>query len=225
MSVYSVKLILIILLLSILELGLASAVLFMPDPAINLTELIHEQLANTNMTNPLSAIVLHFRSYDVLLAISCLFIVILGIWTIFYSTPIIEKKQYHYDTPLMQPIPQFILLVIFVVTIAYILWRGAELAIISFHIGAVFAGIVLFLRLKLVRKPQIKNCMFVRLALSSGLLVFASIAFSVAAIGYQLLEYPSQWSNSLILLIEFSIIILIALSLLMFFMARPNIKN
>jgi hypothetical protein len=218
MSVYSVKLILIILLLSILELGLASAVLFMPDPTINLTELIHEQLANTNMTNSLSAIIVHFRSYDVLLSISCLFIVILGIWTIFYSTPIIEKKEYHYDTPLMQPFPQLILLIIFFVTIGYILWRGAELAIIAFHFGAVLAGIALFLRLKQVTKPQIKNCISIRLILSSGLLVFISIAFAVVAIGYQL-------SNILILLLEFSIIILIALSLLIFFMARPNMNN
>jgi uncharacterized membrane protein YidH (DUF202 family) len=219
MSVYSVKLILIILLLSILELGLASAVLFMPDPTINLTEVMYEQLANTNMTNPLSAIIVHFRSYDVLLSISTLFIAIIGIWTIFYSTPIIEKTEYHYDTPLMQPFPQLLLLIIFVVTIGYILWRVTELAIIAFHIGAVLAGIALFLRLKeATRKPKIKNSMFVRLVLSGGLLVFASIAFSVVAIDYQL-------SNTLILLIELSIIILIALSLLIFFMARPNIQN
>jgi hypothetical protein len=218
MSIYSVKLIFIILLLSILELGLASAVLFMPDPAINLTEVMHEQLATTNMTNPLSAIIVHFRSYDILLSISCLFIAILGIWTIFYSTPIIEKTEYDYDTPLMQPFPRLILLVIFVVTIVYILWRGAELAIIAFHIGAVLAGIALFLRLKQATKPQIKNCIFVRLVLGSGLLVFATIAFSVTAAGY-------EFSNSLILLTELSIIILIALSLLIFFMARPNIQN
>lgn len=220
MSIYSVKLIFIILLLSILELGLASAVLFMPDvPTINLTEVMHEQLATTNMTNSLSAIIVHFRSYDILLAISCLFIAILGIWTIFYSTPIIEKTEYDYDTPLMQPFPRLILLVIFLITIAYILWRGAELAIIAFHIGAVLAGIALFIRLRqATTKPQIKNCMFVRLVLSSGLLVFATIAFVVTAVGY-------EFSNSLILLTELSIIILIALSLLIFFMARPNMNN
>ncbi|WP_069471352.1 hypothetical protein [Candidatus Marithrix sp. Canyon 246] len=219
MSIYSVKLIFIILLLSILELGLASAVLFMPDaPTINLTEVMHEQLATTNMTNSLSAIIVHFRSYDILLSISCLFIAIVGIWTIFYSTPIIEKTEYDYDTPLMQDFPRLILLVIFVVTIAYILWRGAELAIIAFHIGAVLAGIALFIRLKQATKPQIKNCIFVRLVLSSGLLVFATIAFSVTAAGY-------EFSNSLILLTELSIIILIAFSLLIFFMARPNMNN
>lgn len=218
----------ILLLLSIFELGLAIAVLFMPLPNLNLVEFVYSQLGETGVTYPLTAILFHYRSYDTLLGLCLLFVALLGTWTVYYTTVLPHKTLSHFDTPLMQPLPGLILLAIFLLAAGYIVWMGGYIPASAFQIGALLAGIGVLLRvINIIQAQPIveKTSFLLRIGLGGGLLVFACIALAVMAEGYQLLQYPEKLANNLILLIEIALTISIGLILLMFFIATPGIKR
>jgi multisubunit Na+/H+ antiporter MnhB subunit len=140
------KLLLLVLLLSIFELGLAVAVLFMPHPAIDIGGLVQTQLSEANMTYPVTALLINFRGYDTLLCITVPLFAFIGIRIVY------PVENASYNPPLIktggkEPLSRWILLLL-VLTVGYILWVGALMPQSPFQIGAVLAslGILSFFR-------------------------------------------------------------------------------
>jgi hypothetical protein len=208
------KLLLLVLLLSIFEIGLAVAVFFMPDSTIDIGGLVQTQLSDANLTYPLTALLINFRGYDTLLCLTILLFALVGIWIVYplenqernSSSPPFEKEK-------EAQLPYWILWLL-VLTVGYILWGAYQS---PFQAGAVLAGIGLLFLFKNKIPPSFSfskegmpSSVMVRLLVSIGLLVFMSLALAIVIIeGQNLLSYPKQWANSLILVIEISLIVTI----------------
>jgi multisubunit Na+/H+ antiporter MnhB subunit len=216
----ALKIILIILLLSVLELGLAIAVLFMPNPIIDITELVHNNLPNAAVLHPLSAILFNYRAYDILLGIVILLLAIFGIRTIYYTTAPLSETYSNSHSQFLR----YLILSITMLTGGYVLWAGIFMPGSAFHLGALFASIGLWLRLSHFIQPQPTANFLLRLTYSSGLLIFATIALAVMVDGHNLLQYPQTWAHELILLIEACLALSLWSALMVFLMASPGIS-
>ncbi|HDN27898.1 MAG TPA: sodium:proton antiporter [Thioploca sp.] len=224
MSSSVLKFTLLVLLLSLFEVGLVIAVFFMPDPIIDISELAYTHLSNTNVTHPVTALLVNYRSYDTLLGMAVLLLALLGVWTVYHTTVPQQETHFHPDSPLMQPLPRWILAIL-VLTVGYVLWAGVYTPGGAFiQVGAVLAGTGALFKLSPFMLPQPKAGFLLRLALSGGLLVFVSIALALMVEGHHLLKYPPKWANELILLIEISLIVSVGLTLVMLFIATPGVS-
>jgi multisubunit Na+/H+ antiporter MnhB subunit len=207
MSTSVLRVILIIVLLSIFELGLAVAIFLMPDSAISTTELVHSQLSETGFIRPITALLLDYRSIDTLFTLAILFIAIQSVWHCDH-TP--SQKTDHHDFSILS---SHWVLILIVLTIALLFWK--ERYILA---ATLIAGCGVLLRLKLMRQgPSTTSTFSLRLGLSSGLLVFLTTALVTMVSGYHWLEYPEKWTNELILLLSVCLTISIGLSLTIFF--------
>jgi len=204
MSTSVLRVILIIVLLSIFELGLAIAIFFMPEPSISMTELVHSQLSETELTHSVTALLLNYRSMDMLLGLAVLFIALLSVLHRNDSTVSSQKPD---DSDFSLPSLHWILMLI-VLTIGILFWTERYLVA-----GALLAGCGILLRFNRLLQPQPTAGLSLRLGLSSGLLVFISIALATMVSGYHWLEYPEDWVNESILLISVCLTISIGLTL------------
>jgi len=214
MSTSVLRVILIIVLLSIFELGLAIAIFLMPEPTISMTELVHSQLSETEMTHSMTALLLNYRSMDMLLGLAVLFSALLGVWNR-NDTTVSQKPD---DSDFSIPSLHWILMLI-VLTTSIMFWTERYLVA-----GALLAGCGILLRLNHLIQPQPTAGLSLRLGLSSALLVFLSIALATMVSGYHWLEYPEDWMNEFILLIAVSLTISIGLTLTMLFFGAPGMS-
>ena len=133
------KLLLLVLLLSIFEIGLAVAIFFMPHPMIDIGGLVQNQLSNAGMTYPVTALLMNFRGYDTLLCITAPLFAFIGIWVVYpvenasCNSPFIKKGG-------TEPLSRWILLLL-VLTVGYILWVGALMPESPFQVGAILASL------------------------------------------------------------------------------------
>ena len=214
MSTSVLRVILIIVLLSFFELGLAIAIFLMPEPTISMTELVHSQLSETEMTHSMTALLLNYRSMDMLLGLAVLFSALLGVWNR-NDTTVSQKPD---DSDFSIPSLHWILMLI-VLTTSIMFWTERYLVA-----GALLAGCGILLRLNHLIQPQPTAGLSLRLGLSSALLVFLSIALATMVSGYHWLEYPEDWMNEFILLIAVSLTISIGLTLTMLFFGAPGMS-
>ncbi len=215
MSTSVLRVILIIVLLSLFELGLAIAIFLMPEPTISMTELVHSQLSDTELTYSVTALLLNYRSMDMLLGLAVLFSALLGVWNLDDTTVASQKPD---DRDFSLPSLRWILVLI-VLTTSIMFWTERYLVA-----GALLAGCGILLRLNHLIQPQPTAGLSLRLGLSSGLLVFLSIALATMVSGYHWLEYPEDWMNEFILLIAVSLTISIGLTLTMLFFGAPGMS-
>jgi multisubunit Na+/H+ antiporter MnhB subunit len=215
MSTSVLRVILIIVLLSIFELGLAIAIFLMPEPTISMTELVHSQLSETELTHSVTALLLNYRSMDMLLGLAILFIALQCVLHRNDSTVSSQKPD---DSDFSLPSLHWILMLI-VLTTGILFWTERYLVA-----GALLAGCGVLLRFNHLLQPQPTAGLSLRLGLSSGLLVFISIALATMVSGYHWLEYPEGWVNESILLISVCLTISIGLTLTILFFGAPGIS-
>ena len=203
-----------------LGLALAWAVASMPEPGSRLPTLVDENLSESGATNPVTAVLLNFRSYDTLLEVGVLLLAALGVWSLGVGPRRLGEKNGRLgEAPLLKALAR-LLAPVMVLVAAYLLYAGTKAPGGAFQAAAVLGALgILLLLADLVRAPLSRE-KALRFGLAFGFGVFLLIACVTLALG-RLLEYPPGWAYALILLVEAVLTASIALTLVVLFVAVP----
>ncbi len=220
------------LVISILTIGLSAALILSPkaEPVLAIEAL--DKLALSGVENPVTAVLLNFRSYDTLLEIAVLLIV-----AVTMSTP--SNKQMNQsaadtsrwlsvnDAQFVHPILTALLrwlIPLGILLSGYLLWTGAYLPGGAFQAGAVLTGVGVALAVA-GRHHFTWHLFIARFVLTVGLIAFVAMAAGNALATGIVLQYPIEHAGLIILLVELAATISIAAILLMLFTQITALPN
>jgi multisubunit Na+/H+ antiporter MnhB subunit len=195
--------------------ALAWAVYTAPGAALY-PALVSERLAESGVTNPVTAVLLNFRAWDTLLEIAVLFVALILVRIVAPAHP-----QPVALGELMLPFARIVVPMCAFLA-GHLLWQGASVPGGAFQAGAILAGGLLVLMLGgfAVLTPRLLSWgMMVALL---GLAVFAVAALSTEALTGTLLLYPDGAAKIWILMIEAVLTLSIAAMLCLLFCGMPR---
>ncbi len=210
------------ILITVLSAALAFVIIRSEKAAPDLATLATNKLNLSGVENPVTAVLLNFRSYDTLLEIAVLLIVAVSILPDRLPIPAATAKiQFlsnmhpHSVNPVLVGLLKW-LIPLAIVMGGYLLWTGAYTPGGAFQAGAVVAGAGVALSLA-GHHRFIWQTASVRISLSLGLLMFVMVAAANAIITGTTLQYPTPYAGSFILIIEVAATVSIAATLLLLF--------
>jgi multisubunit Na+/H+ antiporter MnhB subunit len=175
---------------------------------------VFTQLDRSGVTNPVTAVLLNFRAYDTFLELAVLLVAVLGI-----RSMNVARRPYLKAGPVLSGLTVWLVPVLIVFS-AYLLWVGAHAPGGAFQAGSVLAAAGVLLRLSGGHAAGLPASKVIRRVLMIvGVLVFAIIGLGLMVLGREFLNYPLDWSGSLILGIETAATLSIAATLIMAFLA------
>lgn len=196
--------------------ALASVILGMPAPAVDLAAAVKAALGASGVTHPVTAVLLNFRGYDTLLEVAVLVlaqVAMLAAGTLRAAPPVQAPPMLALvargSTPLM------------VMGAGYLLWAGASAPGGAFQAGAVLAAALVLLYLGGVMPAWGSPGLALRSGIAGGLLVFLAVA-ALPSAGGALLQYPAGLAGALIVLVESALALSIGLLLGGLFLWLPR---
>ena len=209
----------VLVLLFVAGLGTAVWSIAAVQSPVGLPELVTENLPRSGVQNPVTAVLLNFRSYDTLLEIAVL--VIAGIAGISLArTQSLEDPALRTSDTLLYALQRWFI-PLMIVFAGYLLWAGSDRPGGAFQAGSVLAATAVLMRLGGVPMSFVKPGLMLRLGLSVGFVVFLVVALAGAVEGGAFLEYPEALAKPLIVLIEAGLTLSIAMVLLALFVSAP----
>ncbi len=208
----------------IVTAALAAVVLLMPDPAPTLAPDAAQNLAGTGLGNPVTAVLIAFRSFDTMLEKIVLVLAVLGVWSLapdryWGGAPGVPRAARPESTLafLAQLVPPLGILVG-----VHIVWAGADEPGGAFQGGAILAAMwMITMMAKLTEAPSVSNP-WLRLALVAGPAVFLAIGVAGVAVASGFFAYPAGFAKPLILFIEAFMTLSIAATLPMLVAGPPR---
>lgn len=200
-------------LLAFTMVGLGYVVAVLPA---QVPELSYDVVANLNasgVTNPVTAVLLNFRSYDTFLEMAVLVVALLGVWSLGSQPAFIE--------PAAGPVLQFLTRLItpmLILVAAYLLWAGAHAPGGAFQAGSVLGAAVVLMSLAGWKPHSYFSGFLLRLIIIIGPAMFITIGLITLIVKGQLLEYPLPYAGRLILILEAAATVSIATILGMLFL-------
>ncbi len=211
---------LLVALLSVLTVGLGYAVLSLPAQTPGLSEAVAANLVTSGVSNPVTAVLLNFRSYDTLLEMGVLLLALLGVW----SLGGIPKWRESSPGPVLDSLSR-LLVPLLILVAGYLLWAGAHAPGGAFQAGAVLAAAGVLLSLIGWRPEARLSGLALRIILVAGLGMFVVVGMALIVVGGRLLEYPLPFAGALILIIEAAATLSIAITLTALFLGgRPEVE-
>jgi multisubunit Na+/H+ antiporter MnhB subunit len=166
------------------------------EPVERLAPLANAMLAQSGVTNPVTAVLLNYRSYDTLLELVVVLTAVLGVVLVGR-----ERRGYQQAGPVFCGLVNW-LVPLLIVTAGYLLWVGAHAPGGAFQAGATLAAAGIVLRLAGNDAAGLPAGIWLRWLLVAGTALFLLVGLAVMLNGGQFLEYPEALAGSLILLIE-----------------------
>jgi multisubunit Na+/H+ antiporter MnhB subunit len=200
--------------------ALAWALHSLPIPAQGLADEVFASLEKSGVTNPVTAVLLNYRSYDTLLELGVLLLAVVAVWSLRVAPRLRPGSA---RGPLLEGLLRF-LIPLLIVTGGYLLWIGAFAPGGAFQGGALLGGAcVLILLGGLTVAPTTGRIALLRTGLWVGLAVFIAVGLGVMTPDRLFLEYPVERAKLLILVIETAALISIGLTLgCLFYGGRPE---
>lgn len=186
---------------------------------------VWNKLSDSGVENPVTAVLLNFRSYDTLLEIAVLLIVAVALLP---SDDSVKKQglvaENDVEVDLVTSGLLRFLLPTLVVVAGYMLWTGAYSPGGAFQAGALLASAGVLVSLA-GRHHFVYTSLSARLLLTIGLVVFISVAAAVVFSTGSVLHYPIEFSGVIILLIEGAATLSIASTLLLLYISLIDSKT
>jgi multisubunit Na+/H+ antiporter MnhB subunit len=187
---------------------------------------VAERLAESGVSNPVTAVLLNFRGYDTLLEIAVLLLALSSVWAV---------GRVHHPLPpiragyMLESMTR-VLLPLLVLVAGYLLWVGSKRPGGAFQAGSVLAAALLLLLFsgQMWERLASWNLSVWRKLTALGLTVFLLVALAMIGSGRNLLEYTSASAGGWILLIEAALTISIAAMLAGLFLGGeppPVLRN
>jgi uncharacterized MnhB-related membrane protein len=181
--------------------ALAAVVLLMPDPGATLAPDAAKHLDELGVGNPITAVLIAYRSFDTMLEKVVLILAVIGVWSL---AP--DRTWGGAAGPRRIARPEGAL---------------AFLAQLLPPLGIVVAMALIVMMARLAEAPEIR-ARWLRLALIAGPAVFLAIGIAGFALPGSFLAYPAGWAKPLILFIEAFMTLSIAATLPMLVIGPPN---
>jgi multisubunit Na+/H+ antiporter MnhB subunit len=179
---------------------------------------VAENVKNSGVSNPVTAVLLNFRAYDTLLEMGVLLLALLGTW----SLSIVPEQRAASPGPVLDTLSR-LLLPLLILVAGYLLWVGAHAPGGAFQAGAVLgaAGVLLLL---VGWYPGTRfTGLALRIALVMGIGTFIAAGIVFMLVGRRMLEYPPPFAAALIPLIEAAATLSIGITLAALFLGgRPE---
>jgi len=181
---------------------------------------VSENLTDSGVSNPVTAVLLNFRAYDTLLELAVLLSAVLGIFSLGGI-----RSPYQLAGPVFDGLARWLVPVL-MLTAGYLLWVGAHAPGGAFQAGATLAAAAVVLRLAghhNIGLPQGKS---LHIIMTIGVGLFLLVGLSMLALGRSFLDYPPALAGTLILVIETAAMISIAATLVLAFLGgRPQMQK
>jgi len=210
---------------SVLVGGLAWALLYSPEPVVDLNTQVRARLADSGVGNPVTAVLLNFRGYDTLLEVAVLLLAWLGLWTVGERGPNLALGGAWVENSDLLSALVRLLAPLGVLIGIYLLWAGANEPGGAFQAGTVLAAVGVLLLLSGRLQSERTAGLWVRCGVVVGLLVFSIIAVGMIPVSGTLLEYPKNLAGLLILIIETTLMVSIALILTLLFGGAVGLRR
>ena len=209
---------------AVVAAALATVVLLMPDPGATLAPDAAKHLDELGVGNPITAVLIAYRSFDTLLEKVVLILAVIGVWSLARDRtwggaagPRRIARPEGALAFLAQLLPP-----LGIVVGIHIVWVGANEPGGAFQGGAILAAMALIVMMaRLAEAPEIR-ARWLRLALIAGPAVFLAIGVAGFALPGSFLAYPAGWAKPLILFIEAFMTLSIAATLPMLVIGPPN---
>lgn len=198
--------------------GLAYALLTSDKAMPEMAERVMNNLEKSGVENPVTAVLLNFRSYDTLLEIGVLLIVAVAMLPLTGKSAagkLLEVDRGVAIDPTLGSLLRWLVPLAMMLG-GYLLWTGSYHPGGAFQAGAVIAGGCVALKLS-GRYRFNWQPLRARLLLSIGLVVFIVAGALCAGDSAQVLEYPVAQAGVLILVIEVAATVTISAILLLLF--------
>jgi multisubunit Na+/H+ antiporter MnhB subunit len=188
--------------------ALAYAVWTLPPGSAGLGTEVAANLDRSGVRNPVTAVLLNFRSYDTLLEVMVLLSALLGAW----SLGLTPARREAAPDPVLDTLSR-LLAPLLILVAAYLLWTGAHAPGGAFQAGAVLAAAGVLLLLSGWQLPAALASLPLRLVLVAGPITFLSLAVIALPLEGRLLQFAPDWAGQLILVIETTAMISIGVTL------------
>ncbi len=192
----------------------------LPARAPGLSAEALEALDRSGVSNPVTAVLLNYRSYDTLLELGVLLLAVVSVWSLRSSAGATFERP---AGPLLEGLLRA-LVPLLVVTGGYLLWIGAFAPGGAFQGGALLGGALVLVVLGGFAGHRLAvRLLLLRIGLWLGLTVFITVGLAMMISGRSFLEYPVEQAKWLILLIEAAALFSIGLTLgCLFYGGRPE---
>lgn len=190
--------------------ALILALLDVPAARVDLPAAVAAHMSESGVAHPVTAVLLNFRGYDTLLEIGVLLLALIVV-----LAHAREEDAAAAGTPRADLVLQTLARVavpLMILAGVYLLWAGAFRPGGAFQGGAVLGAAAVLLHLAGLAPAWDAPARRLRSGLAAGFLVFLAVAGGLLASG-ALLQYPPAWAGALILLIEASLTVSLALIL------------
>jgi multisubunit Na+/H+ antiporter MnhB subunit len=203
--------------------ALAATVATTATPHSGIGGLVEQDLANSGVTNPVTAVLLNFRGYDTLLETMVLLVALVAIWSLTddrFWGGVPGLRQHARPDGVLAFFGRVLPMIGFLVGV-HLLWAGSHAPGGAFQAGTVLAAVWLLVAMAgLARVPPVSS-IGLRLLLVAGPFVF--LAFGAAgALGGTLLRFAPASATGWILAIETLLTLSIAATLCMLVLGPPR---
>ena len=204
--------------------ALAAVILLLPEPAPTLAPEAREGLAATGLGNPVTAVLIAYRSFDTMLEKVVLVLATAGVWSL---AP--DQFWGGAPAPLGRARPQGALLFLDqalvplgVLVGIHIFWVGADEPGGAFQAGAILAAMWMIVMISRLTEPPLVSALWLRLALVAGPAVFLAAGLAGLGMAGSFFAYPAGFAKPMILFIEAFMLLTIAVTLPMLVAGPPR---
>ncbi|MCP3468102.1 hydrogenase subunit MbhD domain-containing protein [Bradyrhizobium sp. CCGUVB23] len=205
--------------------ALGVAILTLPDPPPSLAPqaALAADGAGAGLGNPITAVLMSYRSFDTMLEKIVLILAVVGVWSVGADeawrgapAPLRHSQPYAPMVFLAQMLaPVGVLIGI------HIFWTGANAPGGAFQGGALLAAMWMVTMMARLAEPPRIDARWLRLALVAGPAVFLIIGLAGAVIAGSFFAYPHSFAKPIILFIEAFMLLSIAAALPMLVAGPP----
>ena len=204
--------------------ALALAVLALPDPAPTLAPEAMANIAATGVGNPITAVLLAYRSMDTLLEAIVLLFALIGVWSlapdrVWGGRP---GPRYRADPDGILAYLARLLPPIGIIVGVYIFWIGADAPGGKFQGATILAAMWLLAMMAGLADAPPVSLRRLRAALVAGPVVFIAVGAAGVATAGAFLAYPEGLAKPLILVIEWALLPSLALTLGLIMAGAPE---
>jgi len=195
--------------------ALAGVILTLPDPGPTLAPEARRELAATGLGNPVTAVLIAYRSFDTMLEKIVLLLAVVGVWSV---AP--DRFWGGAPAPLGRANPQGALVLLEQTLVplgilvgVHTFWVGADEPGGAFQGGAILAAMWMIVMIARVSEPPSVNSRWLRLALIAGPGVFLVAGVAGLGMAGNFFAYPDGFAKPIILFIEAFMLLTIAATL------------